>query len=116
MTKSNTSWDESWRAAVAYYAKLDPIYFRSILELASELTVAEEIAGLYAITSMTTLLISPYSMYPDWFIGRHVTIEPIRNAVTIRLFTSGYSPPQKELNCIYVEAKNTVLALCRELL
>ncbi len=81
-------------------------------------TVLDARTGLYAITSMTTLLISPYSRYPDWFDGRHVKIEPHINGVEICFFSNGPTLRVMDVDCTYrctySEAKNVILTLCRE--
>ena len=46
-------------------------------DLVGELGRSAEAAGLTAVTSHETLLVSPYTTYPDWFDGRHIRLHPL---------------------------------------
>jgi len=70
----------SWRTALAFYDSLaGPNWahipgFRKLLWTVSRSPSA---AGLTAVTSHETLIVSPYSRYPDWFEGRHLRLHPL---------------------------------------
>ena len=65
----------SWSHALAVYDSLDGSGWRHIpafRSLVVALSTAPEASGLTAVTSHETLIVSPYTRYPDWFEGRHV--------------------------------------------
>jgi len=45
--------------------------------MVAELSRCAEVSGLTAVTSHETLILSPYTRYPEWFEGRHVRIHPL---------------------------------------
>jgi hypothetical protein len=74
--------NDSWVRALALYDSLQQSHWDHIppfRELVAELGRSAEAAGLTAVTSHATLLVSPYTRYPDWFDGRHVRIHPLSN-------------------------------------
>jgi hypothetical protein len=72
--------NESWEHALALYDSLSGENwsyippFRSLVEVLAQ---SNEAAGLTAVTSHATLIVSPYTTYPDWFEGRHVELHPL---------------------------------------
>lgn len=50
--------------------------FRDLVKLIGE---SKEASGLVVVTSMATLIFSPYTSYPDWFEGRNVQMTPLRD-------------------------------------
>jgi hypothetical protein len=52
--------------------------------LVSALSMSEEASGLTVVTSHETLVVSPYTKYPDWFEGRHIRVHPLSNG-TVRI-------------------------------
>lgn len=72
--------NDSWVRALALYDSLQQSHWDDIRpfgDLVAELGRSAEAAGLTAVTSHATLLVSPYTRYPDWFEGRHVRIHPL---------------------------------------
>ena len=70
----------SWAQALARYDSLVEYGWRHIppfRQLVSELSRCAEASGLTAVTSHETLIVSPYTRYPDWFEGRHVRVHPL---------------------------------------
>ena len=53
-------------------------------DVVAALGASAEASGLTAITSHETLIVSPYTRYPDWFQGRHVRVHPLRDG-TVRI-------------------------------
>jgi hypothetical protein len=79
--------DESWTKALALYDGLVEAgwsHIQPFRELVRALSVASEASGLTAVTSHETLILSPYTRYPDWFEGRHVRVHPLKDG-TIRI-------------------------------
>ena len=86
MTADSNDLNDSWVQALAVYDDLvaagwDIIAFR---DLVRALGASTEASGLTAITSHETLIISPYTRYPDWFEGRHVRVHRLKDG-TIRI-------------------------------
>ena len=84
MSASRTieSWEDTWLAALALYDSLIGHgwhHIKAFRELVATLGRCEEARGLTAVTSHETLLISPYTRYPDWFDGRHIRVHPLRD-------------------------------------
>jgi hypothetical protein len=78
---------DSWTEALALYDRLVEAgwqHIRPFRQLVSELSLSDEASGLTAVTSHETLIVSPYTRYPDWFEGRHVRVLPLTNG-TIRI-------------------------------
>jgi hypothetical protein len=70
----------SWAQALALYDSLMEHGWRHIpafRQLVSDLSSCAEASGLTAVTSHETLIVSPYTRYPDWFEGRHVRVHPL---------------------------------------
>jgi hypothetical protein len=72
--------NSSWAEALALYDSLDgnawphiPAFRRLIAAIGS----SEQASGLTAVTSHETLIVSPYTKYPDWFEGRHLRLHPL---------------------------------------
>lgn len=111
------AWDEAWDAALQRYddlAKNDFAFLIPMRSLVTQLRTAEDLRGLFAITSHATLIISPYSCYPDWFEGRRVVVEAIsERKVRATYLRNGWDakPEIAELN--YVEGLAKILDLCR---
>jgi hypothetical protein len=79
--------NDSWKEAVALYDSLIESgwqHIRPFRELVQALANSGEASGLTALTSHETLIISPYTRYPDWFEGRHVRVHPLKDG-TIRI-------------------------------
>jgi hypothetical protein len=78
---------DNWTEALALYDRLVESGWRHIppfRELVRALSLSEEAAGLTAVTSHETLIVSPYTRYPDWFEGRHIRVHPLTDG-TIRI-------------------------------
>ena len=77
---SAESTNSSWHEALSVYDSLvGPAWqhiagFRGLVELLGR---SPETSGLTAVMSHETLLISPYTRYPDWFEGRHLRLHPL---------------------------------------
>jgi len=79
--------NESWTETLALYDRLVDVGWRHIppfREVVRALSTSEEASGLTAVTSHETLILSPYTRYPDWFEGRHVRVHPLSDG-TIRI-------------------------------
>ena len=73
---TNSSWDE----ALSLYDSLEGPGWRHIppfRDLVAAIGHLPEASGLTAITSHETLIVSPYTRYPDWFEGRHLRLHPL---------------------------------------
>jgi hypothetical protein len=71
--------NESWRQVLSLYDDLDGPswkHIKSFRELVAKLGSSPQASGLTAVKSHETLLISPYSQYPDWFEGRNLRVIP----------------------------------------
>ena len=108
------SWDATWRAAVTFFGELDTDAMRSMSALVSELADSPDVRGLFAVTSMATLRISPYTCYPDWFDGRHITIDASSDGVSVCLASSGHDPDPRRWTCSFADAPNLIASLCRD--
>ena len=90
----------SWEKALALYDSLVEPGWRHIppfRELVSELSRCAEAAGLTAVTSHETLIVSPYTCYPDWFEGRHVRVHPlVDGSVRIDKVPEPFDPSRTE--------------------
>lgn len=78
MTSKPTN--SSWSKALSRYDSLRGPGWRHIppfRELVAAIGRLPEASGLTAITSHETLLVSPYTRYPDWFEGRHLRLHPL---------------------------------------
>ena len=76
--------NESWERALALYDSLSGENWRYIPAfrgLVAVLAESKEAAGLTAVTSHATLIVSPYTTYPDWFDGRHVELHPLSDGM-----------------------------------
>jgi hypothetical protein len=76
-----------WTRAIALYDSLIEAgwhHIRPFRELVRALGNSAEALGLTAVTSHETLIVSPYTRYPDWFEGRHVRVHPLKDG-TIRV-------------------------------
>jgi len=79
--------NDSWRQVIAMYDSLvDPQwqYIRRFRDLIAAIGRSAEATGLTAVTSHETLMISPYTRYPDWFEGRHLRLHPMSDG-TVRV-------------------------------
>jgi hypothetical protein len=79
--------NESWTAALTLYDSLIEAGWQHIprfRELVRALSTSQEASDLTAVTSHETLILSPYTRYPDWFEGRHVRVHPLTDG-TIRI-------------------------------
>lgn len=74
--------NDSWKAALATYESLEEHGWRHIKrfrQLVEEISRSPYAAGLNAVTSQGTLIISPYSCFPDWLKGRHVRLQQLND-------------------------------------
>lgn len=109
------AWDTTWQSAVDQFGSLNSDAMRAMSDLVSALSQLPEMRGLFAIPSMTTLRISPYSRYPDWFDGRYITVDANGpNAVTIRVAANGHDPKPQRFDCSFSDASATLARLCHE--
>jgi hypothetical protein len=72
--------NSSWAEALALYDALDGkawSHIAAFRRLVAAISSSEEAAGLTAVTSHETLIVSPYTKYPDWFEGRHLRLHPL---------------------------------------
>ena len=79
--------NESWTEALSCYDQLVDSGWRHVApfrELVRTLGESDEVSGLTAVTSHETLIVSPFTRYPDWFEGRHVRVHPLVDG-TIRI-------------------------------
>ena len=70
----------SWDGALSMYDSLVGPSWRHIpafRDLVAVLGRSHEASGLTAVTSHETLILSPYTRYPDWFEGRHLRLHPL---------------------------------------
>jgi hypothetical protein len=112
--------NESWTNALALYASLTGerwSYIAAFRDLVERIAQSKEALGLTAVTSHATLIVSPYTCYPDWFDGRHVELEPLSDG-TVRVSRhharfDGHSPEMWTLSLPDAQAK--ALALFAEL-
>lgn len=77
---SNESTNQSWSHALAVYDSLVSHGWRHVVEfrnLVFEISRSEEASGLTAFTSHETLIVSPYTLTPDAFDGRHLRLHPL---------------------------------------
>ena len=110
-----TAWDSTWQVARDRFASLNSDAMRSMTRLVTSLESMAEIRGLFAVTHMTTLRISPYSCYPDWFNGRYVLVDANGvDDVKIRLAANGHDQSPQLIQCSFEDAPVTIAALCRE--
>src|SRR5689334_16071274 len=68
-----------WSSALSTYDRLAAHHWKHIppfRELVAWISGTREAFGLTAFTSHETLIVSPYSRYPDWFYGRGVRLHP----------------------------------------
>ena len=72
--------NDSWTQALARYDGLVGTgwgHIPAFRGLVQALSTSDQASGLTAVTSHETLIVSPYTQYPDWFEGRHVRIHPL---------------------------------------
>jgi|GEM_PF-6863349 len=77
----------SWTRAIETYDSLVEQgwhHISAFRELVAEISKCAEASGLTAVTSHETLIVSPYTCYPDWFDGRHIRLHPLANG-SVRL-------------------------------
>lgn len=110
------SWDETWSEAlqrfdrhVAYCPAV-----ASVRDVIATLKGMPEVRGLFAVPSMLTLLITPYSCYPDFFDGRRITIDADGDAVTVRYFRNGFDKLPAKYTFPIDTASSQIAKLCRE--
>jgi hypothetical protein len=84
--------------------------------MVSELAHSPQVTGLFAITSMVDLIISPYSTYPDWFDGRHLALKPTSDNIAILFYRSGTDPSPQKCNASFDNAAHLIASKCCELL
>ena len=112
--------NESWSHALALYDSLQRPHWqhiRAFRDLVAELAQSVEAAGLTAVTSHATLIVSPYTCYPDWFDGRLVRLDPLFNGqVEISRHLDGLNRrPVESWTLSIVDARPRALALFLEL-
>jgi hypothetical protein len=90
---------------------------RAFRDLVAKISASPQTAGLTAVTSHETLLISPYTRYPDWFDGRHVRVTPLQDGrVQIARHPGQSNLGRAEVRRLPVEqALDTVLTFIAEL-
>ena len=109
------AWDTTWRDAVDHFGNLNSESMRAMSDLVAALSQLPELRGLFAVPSMTTLRISPYSSYPDWFDGRFITVDTNGpDAVTVRVAANGRDPQPQRVDCSFADAAATLTRLCSE--
>ena len=109
------AWDTTWQSAVDRYEKLNSDSMRAMSRLIATLASMPEVRGLFAVTSMTTLRISPYSCYPDWFDGRYITVDANgADSVVIRVASNGHDNNPQCVESSFADAPATIAALCRD--
>ena len=80
--------NDSWRQALARYDSLVGPHWqhlRRFRDLVAAIGRSADASGLTAVTSHETLMISPYTRYPDWFEGRHLRVHPMSDE-TVRVY------------------------------
>lgn len=94
--KKKTAWDETWRAAHQWYKELatDSTNSLRMSELVEKLLASPDLAGLFAHTTAATLVISPYSVYPDWAEGRRISLQARGQDIVRVELNSGSSEPE----------------------
>lgn len=112
--------NSSWGEALALYDSLDGAAWRHIPEfrkLVAKISGSPAASGLTAITSHETLIISPYTQYPDWFEGRHLRLHPLRDGrVRIDRFPERFDRrPAETWTLPLEEAREKVADLLAEL-
>ena len=112
------AWDESWQLALSRYeARVADGFHRlnCLLRVVRQLHSAQEIRGLFAITSHDDLLISPYSCYPDWFNGRRIDAAALpSHHVRVRFAQNCYDPHPEVCELHPDDAVDIILRLCRD--
>jgi hypothetical protein len=112
--------NDSWRGALALYDSLvgpQWQHIRRFRELVAAIGRCSEASGLTAVTSHETLMISPYTCYPDWFDGRHVRLHPMPNG-TVRVYKFPEQPnrhPAETWTVPLDEAEGMIRRLLTEL-
>ena len=109
------SWESSWLDAASVFADVDSDAMRFMVSLVTDLSQSPNVRGLFAVTSMLTLRISPYSCYPDWFDGRHIAIDAIgSHYIAVNLAENGNDKSQQRWDCTHDEAFDKITSLCRK--
>lgn len=109
------AWDTTWQSAVDHFGELNSDSMRAMTQLVATLSQLPEVRGLFAIPSMTTLRISPYSCCPDWFDGRFITVDANGpDAVTIRVATHGHDSKPQRVDCPFADAAAMIARLCHD--
>lgn len=110
-------WDEAWEFALRRLDDLCTTAFPFLVpmrNLVAQLQTADDLRGLFAITSHATLIISPYSHYPDWFNGRRVVIEAkSANIVRVTYLRNGWDTEPDAVESTYEDSLPRILNLCR---
>ena len=114
--RTNQTWESTWCYAIEHYAKLNGDTMSRMHRIVSELAESPKVTGLFAITSMVDLVISPYSTYPDWFDGRHLTLKPSSHNIAILFYRSGTDPSPQTCNASFDDAADLIASKCWELL
>ncbi len=113
--KQPIAWDATWQSASKHFCNLNSDSMRAMSCLVTELALMTEIRGLFAMPSITTLRISPYSCYPDWFDGRFVIVDANGpNGVTIHVAANAHDHSPQKIECAFADAPTTIAAFCRE--
>lgn len=94
--KKKIAWDETWQAALTWYAELADGNANSLnmRQLVEALMSDPDLAGLFAHTTTAALFISPYSIYPDWAEGRRVSLQARGQDVVRVQLNSGCGEPE----------------------
>ena len=105
------AWDTTWKSAVDHFGNLNSDSMRAMSDLVVTLSHLPDLQGLFAIPSMTTLRISPYSCYPDWFDGRSITVDANGpDAIIIRVATNAAIPNRNVLTARLPTLRQRLLA------
>jgi len=111
--------NDSWSDALARYDKLVGAGWQHISDfrnLVSAIGRSPEAAGLIAITSHDTLMLSPYTRYPDWFDGRHIRVHPLPNGhVRVTKYPEFPQRPAETWTVSVAEAQDLILRLIADL-
>ena len=86
--RKKIAWDETWNAAYGWYSELasGSVNSMKMKNLVEKLMSAPDLAGLFAHTTAASLVISPYSIYPDWAEGRRISLQARgENVVRVQL-------------------------------
>ena len=111
--RKKIAWDETWNAAYGWYSELasGSVNSMKMKNLVEKLMSAPDLAGLFAHTTAASLVISPYSIYPDWAEGRRISLQARgENVVRVQLNALGGEPETWDVE--FSTAAELVKRLC----